>query len=82
MAKRSGLSKSTVGRIWRTFDVKPHRKVRSTLRPSTRVGPSLVGGGVEPEPEAVHLGPSPLRRSLPSPHDLYDELAAQNASVD
>jgi transposase len=25
MAKRSGLSKSTVGRIWRTFEVKPHR---------------------------------------------------------
>jgi transposase len=25
MAKRSGLSKSTVGRIWRTFDLKPHR---------------------------------------------------------
>jgi hypothetical protein len=24
-AKRSGLSKSTVGRIWRTFEVKPHR---------------------------------------------------------
>jgi transposase len=25
MAKRSGLSKSTIGRIWRTFDLKPHR---------------------------------------------------------
>jgi transposase len=25
MAKRSGLSKSTVGRIWRAFDLKPHR---------------------------------------------------------
>jgi hypothetical protein len=25
MAKRSGLSKSTIGRIWRTFNVKPHR---------------------------------------------------------
>ena len=25
MAERSGLSKSTVGRIWKTFDVKPHR---------------------------------------------------------
>ena len=24
MARRSGLSKSTVGRIWRTFDLKPH----------------------------------------------------------
>jgi transposase/transcriptional regulator with XRE-family HTH domain len=25
MAERSGLSKSTIGRIWKTFDVKPHR---------------------------------------------------------
>lgn len=25
MAERSGLSKSTVGRIWRTFELKPHR---------------------------------------------------------
>ncbi|WP_205857831.1 IS630 family transposase [Phytoactinopolyspora endophytica] len=26
MAKRSGLSKSTIGRIWRKFDLKPHRQ--------------------------------------------------------
>lgn len=25
MAERSGLSKSTIGRIWRRFDLKPHR---------------------------------------------------------
>ena len=25
MAKHSGLSKSTIGRIWRTFELKPHR---------------------------------------------------------
>ncbi len=25
MAKRSGLSKSTIGRIWKTFELKPHR---------------------------------------------------------
>lgn len=25
MAKRSGLSKTTIGRIWKAFDVKPHR---------------------------------------------------------
>lgn len=25
MAQRSGLSKSTIGRIWRAFDLKPHR---------------------------------------------------------
>jgi transposase/transcriptional regulator with XRE-family HTH domain len=26
MAQRSGLSKSTIGRIWRSFDLKPHRE--------------------------------------------------------
>ena len=25
MAKRSGLSSSTIGRIWKTFELKPHR---------------------------------------------------------
>jgi transcriptional regulator with XRE-family HTH domain len=25
MARRSGLSKSTIGRIWRDFGLKPHR---------------------------------------------------------
>ena len=25
LAERSGLSKSTIGRIWRTFELKPHR---------------------------------------------------------
>ena len=25
MARKSGLSKSTIGRIWRTFELKPHR---------------------------------------------------------
>lgn len=25
MAQRSGLSKSTIGRIWRTFELKPRR---------------------------------------------------------
>lgn len=27
MAQRSGLSKSTIGRIWTTFGLKPHRTV-------------------------------------------------------
>ena len=26
MAERSGLSKSTIGRIWKTFELKPHRE--------------------------------------------------------
>jgi len=33
MANRSGLSKSTIGRIWRAFDLKPHRA--DTFRLST-----------------------------------------------
>ncbi len=31
MAKRSGLSKSSVGRIWRAFELKPHRTDRFKL---------------------------------------------------
>jgi transposase len=31
MAERSGLSESTVGRIWRAFDLKPHRAERFKL---------------------------------------------------
>ena len=26
MAQRTGLSKSTIGRIWETFELKPHRE--------------------------------------------------------
>ncbi|WP_306461842.1 IS630 family transposase [Spongiactinospora gelatinilytica] len=33
MARRSGLSESTIGRIWRAFDLKPHRS--QTLKLST-----------------------------------------------
>jgi hypothetical protein len=25
MAERSGLSKSSIGRIWKAFEIKPHR---------------------------------------------------------
>jgi transposase len=31
MARRSGLSKSTIGRIWRDFELKPHRTTTFTL---------------------------------------------------
>jgi hypothetical protein len=31
MAERSGLSASTIGRIWRAFDLKPHRTDRFKL---------------------------------------------------
>src|SRR5450432_1452386 len=33
MAKRSGLSKSTIGRLWRTFELKPHRTDTFKLSP-------------------------------------------------
>jgi transposase len=33
MAQRSGLSKSTIGRIWKKFDLKPH--VQDAFKPST-----------------------------------------------
>ena len=38
MAQRSGLSPSTIGRIWRRFDLKPHRpgRVQAVDRPAVR----------------------------------------------
>ena len=32
MAKKSGLSSSTIGRIWKAFDLKPTRRTRSNCR--------------------------------------------------
>jgi hypothetical protein len=34
MAKRSGLSKSTVGRVWTAFNLKPHASRRSSFPPT------------------------------------------------
>ncbi|MFJ2241053.1 hypothetical protein [Streptomyces sp. NPDC087859] len=31
MAERTGLSKSTIGRIWKKFDLKPHLQDAFTL---------------------------------------------------
>ena len=59
MAQRSGLSASTIGRIWRAFDLKPHRtdtfklsndplfveKVYDICRPVSE--PARGRGGVE-----------------------------------
>ncbi|WP_441248416.1 helix-turn-helix domain-containing protein [Kitasatospora sp. McL0602] len=52
MAARSGLSKSTIGRIWRKFQLKPH--LADTFKPSTDplsgredTGPEAGGIGVE-----------------------------------
>ncbi|WP_291409664.1 helix-turn-helix domain-containing protein [Actinophytocola sp.] len=42
MAKRSGLSKSAVGRIWRKFQLKPHL-TDTFKRVHSRVGPDLRG---------------------------------------
>ena len=38
MAERSGLSKSTIGRIWKAFELKPHRagRVQAVHRPAVR----------------------------------------------
>ena len=35
MAHRSGLPKSTIGRIWKTFSIKPHRADGSKLSTDT-----------------------------------------------
>ena len=36
MAERTGLSKSTIGRIWKAFELKPHRSRRRSSCPTTR----------------------------------------------
>ena len=58
MAKRSGLSKSTIGRIWRAFELKPHRT--DTFKLSTdplfvEKGYDVVGLYLDPPEAAVVL---------------------------
>ena len=51
MAERSGLSKSTIGRIWKAFELKPHRAdtFKRQQRPAVR-GEGLRRGRAVPEP--------------------------------
>jgi Homeodomain-like domain len=44
MAKRSGLSKSTVGRIWKAFSLKPHLSETFTLSKDQRFVDSPANG--------------------------------------
>ena len=57
MAERSGLSKSTIGRIWRKFDIKPH--FTGTFKLSTDpffVGQGRGRGGAVPPPAGAGGG--------------------------
>jgi hypothetical protein len=73
MAKRSELSKSTIGRIWKNFDLKPH--LQDAFKPST--DPQLIAKVVDvvglyhhPPEKAVALrvtrSPRPRRWTGPS----------------
>ena len=58
MAKRSGLSKSTIGRIWRTFELKPHRTDTFKLSTDPKFAEKLkdvAGLYVDPPAHAVVL---------------------------
>ena len=76
MAERSGLSESTIGRIWKTFELKPHRADGFKLSNDPLfvdkvydvVGLSL-SVSMEREPETVHLDKRPPTRSSRSSDD-------------
>jgi hypothetical protein len=55
MAKRSGLSKSTIGRIWKAFHLKPH--LADTFKLSTD---PLFVGSYSPSVSALCLFGAPL----------------------
>ena len=71
MAQRSGLSPSTIGRIWRKFELKPHLPTASSS-PPTRCSwkdrrrrrplpqPAGEGGGAVRRREVPDAGPGPL----------------------
>jgi hypothetical protein len=77
MAARTGLSASTIGRIWRRFEHKPH--VQDFFKLSTDaqfVGnspASAAGRGL-----SSHRAGSPAERRIRSPLDLHAGLAARS----
>jgi DNA-binding MurR/RpiR family transcriptional regulator len=57
MARRSGLSESTVGRIWRKFDLKPHLTdgFKTHVSPGTRSRHPRLDRALEREPPPLRL---------------------------
>src|SRR6266568_3968108 len=75
MAQRSGLSRSTIGRIWRRFDVKPHRA--ETFKLSTDplfVGQVVRRGRFVLQP-ARRCGGAVRRREVPDPSRPWTVLS-------
>jgi transposase len=70
MAARSGLSKSTIGRIWRKFDLKPHLS-DSLSRPRTSCSWRTRTLGRSP-------GPRPQKRSSTHWQGIKPEFQAQD----
>jgi hypothetical protein len=54
MAQRSGLSKTTIGRIWQVFELKPHR-VDSFKLSHDPLFVERLGRRMESRPQALHL---------------------------
>lgn len=55
MTKRSGLSKSTIGRIWKRFDLKPHLQDAFKLSTDPQLVAKVVGLYHHPPEKAVVL---------------------------
>jgi transcriptional regulator with XRE-family HTH domain len=73
MADRSGLSKSTIGRIWREFGLKPHRA--ATFKLST-VDPPFI----EKVVDLVGLGHNPPERAVVLCVDEKSQIQARRRS--
>jgi transposase len=72
MAQRSGLSKSTIGRIWRKFDLKPHVFPVAFQRSGRK---QIPRGGNESEISHPLVGPGYLRSGQLGRQPLSGPLA-------
>src|SRR5450631_1339052 len=66
MAKRSGVSRTTIGRIWKAFELKPHRVDGFKLSSDPLRGEGLRRGGPLPRPSRERGG-AVCRRQEPGP---------------
>lgn len=78
MAERSGLSKSTIGRIWRAFELRPHRADGFKLRPHRAAGFKLSNDPlfVEKVYDVVGLYLSPPESAVVLSVDVKSQVQA------
>jgi transposase len=67
MAARTGLSKSTIGRIWKTFDLTPHLNDSVKLSTDPQFGAKVVDGCRAVPPSAGEGGGAGCGRKSPDP---------------